>query len=71
MRKSRIVLLGAVLLGGMVLSGCLYVPGQGGSIRGEVDYAITPAGPCLYPGVGIEPYGRTVVPAPGGYRRYR
>jgi hypothetical protein len=70
MRISGIILPVAVLLGVLTLAGCLYVPGPGG-IHGSVDYAVTPAGTCFMPGMDIGPHGRTIVPAPGSYRRHR
>jgi hypothetical protein len=70
MRGSRIILLWAMLLCASLLSGCLYVPSHGGAY-GSVDYSVTSAGPCLLPGPGYRTHTRSVVPAPGVYRRHR
>lgn len=68
MRVSVIVVVTALLLGSVFLAGCLYVPGPG-EVYGSIDYSVPLSGSCLVPG-GVH-HGRTVVPAPGSYRRYR
>ena len=59
-----------VALAALLLSGCLYVPGQAG-FHGSLDYVITPGGTFIFPEIAIEQRGRIVVPPPGGYYRHR
>jgi hypothetical protein len=66
----RFVLLVTVLLGAMLLAGCIYIP-AGPGVHGNLDYVITPGGTFIFPEVQVEHRGRVVVPAPGSYRGYR
>jgi hypothetical protein len=68
----RFILIVAVSLAALLLGGCLYVPG-GPGVHGGIDYVITPGGTFFFPDIEIdvEPRGRVVVPAPGGYYRRR